>query len=204
MIEAGTRLQVDGSLERWIFLDIGFASVRRSCGLAFEGTGATECRFDEAKTQIITRIEDWANEPAPINLLIEAPLSVCFDARGNPKGRTIERQGKDTRYWYCGLGCAVMVAALYLIRSIEERFPDATIRLFEGFVSFKKKDDTESDHARDVNLLRKVVGAPEVFKEALCDPVDLRENETDILQSALDVMGIRCGVPAVIKAALSN
>ena len=48
--------------------------------------------------------------------MIEAPLSVCFNKKGNPTGRSIEFaeiKGETSRYWH--QACGIMVAATYLI-----------------------------------------------------------------------------------------
>lgn len=49
-----------------------------------------------------------------------------------------------------------MVAAMYLIRAISEAAPNNTVRLFEGFISYKDRADG-TDHCGDVELLREVV-----------------------------------------------
>lgn len=66
-----------------------FANSARSCGLLFSDGSPVEMLFGEAVTEICRSIS-LAEEP--VNLLIEAPLSVAFDSRGNPKGRSIEKQ----------------------------------------------------------------------------------------------------------------
>jgi len=132
-----------------------------------------------------------------VNLVIEAPLSVAFDAKGNPKGRSVEKQGNKTRYWYVGPGCTVMVAALYLVKAISELSGSAEIRLFEGFVSFKKRNK-KSDHSRDVELLREVVDNPVKFSNAIIESEELRMTESDTLKSAFLLAGIDIGVPALI------
>jgi myosin-crossreactive antigen len=127
--------------------------------------------------------------------VIEAPLSVCFDSKGNPKGRSIEKKDGKTRYWYCGLGCAVMVAAMHLIRDIHEA--GCAARLFEGFVSFKD-GSVGSNHMDDVRFLREVVREPERFAQNIYSAEQLKLDQSDTLQSAFVVAGIDCGVPAVI------
>jgi hypothetical protein len=136
---------------------------------------------------------------SPLNLVIEAPLSVCFDAKGNPMGRMrLETEGAKTRYWYSGLGCAVMVAAMYLVRDLHKTQHHGVVRLFEGFVSYKDRS-VPSDHKRDVGLLRAVVYEPAKFPGAIVSPLELEQHGCK-LQGAFCVMGLDdCGVPAVIK-----
>jgi hypothetical protein len=131
-------------------------------------------------------------------LVIEAPLSVCFDSRGNPKGRKIEREDKKHRYWYESLGCSVMVAAMYLVYEIHDAKVSCTVRLFEGFVSFKDSS-LVSNHLDDVCSLRDVVRDPQRFSGSILTPDQLKLDPDDVLASAFSVAGIDCGVPAVIK-----
>ena len=108
-------LKIDRDSGTWIFLDIGFSNKKRTCGFLVKGGKPKLLLFNEAKGDIKSEI---LKSKLPVNLVIEAPLSVCFDKNGNPKGRKIEHQDGKVRYWYSGLGCAVMVAAIYLIHEI--------------------------------------------------------------------------------------
>lgn len=194
MIRAGTIDELTTKTGHWLILDIGFANKSKSCGLMINENAPLELQFTDAVSEIITFINQ---HESPINLIVEAPLSVSFDSKGNPKGRKIERQGSKTRYWYVGLGSVVMVAAMYLLKAIVKGSADKEIRLFEGFVSFKDKN-VKSNHSLDVALLREVVDAPEKFKYNIIDPADLRMDETDSLQSAFSVAGLDTGIPPVI------
>jgi hypothetical protein len=130
--------------------------------------------------------------------VIEAPLSVCFDSKGNPKGRSIEKEQNRTRYWYVGAGCVVMVAALYLIRDIQVTSGDTLVRLFEGFVSYKNSSP-RSNHKADVCALREIVRSPNKFRNSLYSSEQLKMDGSDQLYSALRITGFDCGIPAVIK-----
>jgi hypothetical protein len=176
MIEAGAPTQVHWGDGNWVILDIGFSARSATCGLAIGEEEPRLVRFNEAKDQIRSLVE----KKSPLNLIVEAPLSVCFSTVGNPKGRSIERDGCRTRYWYCGLGCAVMVASMYLIRDIWKA--SQTIRLFEGFVSYKD-GSVPSDHRRDVALLRCVVRDPTGWGR-IVGPEQLKEDPSDELLSA--------------------
>lgn len=136
------------------------------------------------------------------SLVIEAPLSVCFNKNGNPTGRRIEKEaieGKTkTRYWHAGLGCSVMVAAMYLIHAISEAAPNSHVRLFEGFVSYKDRADG-TDHCGDVELLRQVVRDPTRFADCIVSGDDLQADPSDDIVSAFKVCGSDCGVPPVIR-----
>ena len=149
MIRAGVKSEISLSTGEWLILDIGFANKSNSCGLLINRKSPVELQFNEARERICRFI---SNSTKPVNLVMEAPLSVAFDSKGNPKGRAVEKQGSKTRYWYSGPGCSVMVAALYLVKTITEIPTNTEVRLFEGFVSFKESGK-KSIHSRDVELL---------------------------------------------------
>jgi len=131
-----------------------------------------------------------------VNLVIEAPLSVSFDIKGNPKGRKPERVNGKTRYWYVGLGCAVMVAATYLIKEISILEMKTEVRLFEGFVSFKSKD-IASNHSNDVIALRASIKSPS--QETVIKPDEMKIDASDVISSAFKISGMDYGVPPIIQ-----
>jgi hypothetical protein len=194
MIRAGTKSEISPTSGKWLILDIGFASKSASCGLLVNREPPVELRFNEAVEAICSFI---AESIEPVNLLIEAPLSVAFNNKGNPTGRAVEKQEGKTRYWYVGLGCTVMIAALYLVRAITETPSNVEIRLFEGFVSFKPTGK-KSNHTRDVMLLREVIEDPEAYSDAIIGPEALKMTESDTLKSAFLVAGVDAGIPPVI------
>ena len=138
MIKAGKKAQIKWHDGNWGFLDCGFSTNARSCGLIIGDEKPKRVRFGEAKDRIIAQV---THSKSPMGLVIEAPLSVCFNKAGNPSGRSLERESANgkrmTRYWHNGLGCAVMVAAMYLVREIWHAAPKIPVRLFEGFVSYR-------------------------------------------------------------------
>ena len=138
------------------------------------------------------------SKPDPLNIVIEAPLSVAFTAQGNPCDRLFEKQGPNTRYWYVGPGCAVLVATMHLLRALESAHPTREIRLFEGFVSFKDKA-RKSDHASDVDALRDIVWYPDKHREKILPP-DQLARPTGTISSAFEVMGLDYGIPPVLVA----
>jgi hypothetical protein len=159
-------------------LDVGFSADKSSSGLLIGDGESDRVQFGEASRRIIDHLK---RATSPTNLVIEAPLSVCFNKNGNPTGRLIEKEAVEgkmkTRYWHAGLGCSVMVAAMYLIRNISEACQTSHVRLFEGFVSYKYRN-VKTDHSADVKLWREVVKDPKAFSaciicaEGLCKAVD--------------------------------
>lgn len=179
----------------WVFVDIGFAKeANKTCGFARGGSKPKEVNFANMVRLVC---EASGNGDGLLNLLIEAPLSVAFDYRGNPTGRRFEKRGSDTRYWYNGLGCSVLTAATYLLFQIKESRPTRQIRLVEGFASFKTQSTENSTHADDVFKLRNVAWKLGDTPGCVIAAEDLM-TEGDHLCSAFKVSGMDFGVPPVV------
>lgn len=207
MIRAGTLNEAKPDSGLWVIVDIGFArATTKSCGIWVEGEEKAAAINFAAMVERVASLTQ--SEGEPLNLVIEAPLSVAFDLQGNPLGREIERlESGETRFWYFGLGTAVMVAAGYLVQAIA-KMPAREVRLFEGFVSFKPKKPplkpkepspkpkALSPHARDVEALRKVVfGAPDASGWIEIPKIDATQGR---LISAFEVFGMDLGIPPVV------
>jgi hypothetical protein len=198
MIEPGTADQIKWDDNAWIIWDVGFGEDVKSSGLLMPCTEPGRFRFDSAKRLIVEHIK---NSRTPTNLVIEAPLSVCFNKHGNPTPRKcverVEVDGKiQFRRWYQAGG--IMIAAMHVICAIAESAPKAKVRLFEGFISYKIKGRS-SDHRGDVVLLRDVIQEPERFAACIHSMESLRGDPTNRIESAFKVCGLDCGVPVVIK-----
>lgn len=192
-IRAGRIGEATRSSGDWLFVDVGFASRSRSCGLLSGEGEPIELTFSQAKAHLV---DQAALAGPPLNIVLEAPLSVAFAPTGNPAGRSIELRDGKSRYWYVGLGCSVLVAATYLIRAISDASRAREVRLFEGLVSFKPRG-LVSNHRNDVSLLRDVVwGTPGVGR--VVAPSELAASPDHMLRSAFAVSGMDYGVPPVI------
>lgn len=194
MIRAGLPSESNRDSGEWVFIDLGFAQAAKSCGLLVGDGKPKEISFSQLKVEILDIV---AAEGKPLNLLIEAPLSVAFNTKGNPTGRSIERRGSQTRYWYVGLGCSVLVATTYLLRSILDARFSREIRLFEGLASFKTKS-SRSSHSDDVLNLRKIIWEDASKSGRIVPPEQLTASPEDKLQSAFLVAGMDFGVPPVV------
>jgi hypothetical protein len=195
-IRAGLVEEIHWDSGNWIFLDIGFSEKLKTCGLCIGEDAPVNLRFGDMKAKVAASVQTSSR---PSNLVIEAPLSVAFTKSGNPTGRAIEvQEGKNPRYWYLQGGAAVMVAAQYLIHHLMNEAVGSEIRLFEGFVSFKPKHE-KTDHSKDVELLREVVKNPAVFSTAIITPQQLTRDPSHNLQGAFSIMGVKVGVPPIIK-----
>ena len=199
MIRAGTPEEINPTTGEWLFVDVGFSSRGRSCGILGSDNLATAVTFSEAAAQIKAAGSVLGE---PLNLLIEALLSVAFNSSGNPVGRSFERLGSQHRYWYEGLGCVVMTSALYLLRGLNDSQPQREVRLFEGFVTFKPRD-IPSSHRADVEALRAVVFDGTQVGSRVIAPSEFPITATDLVVSAFAVAGLDFGVPPVV-AAMAN
>jgi len=193
-IRAGSMQELNKDSGQWVFVDLGFSQNARSCGLLLHDDNPSDLSFSELQRELISIV---TARQAPLNLLLEAPLSIAFNSTGNPTGRSIERRGKKTRYWYVGLGCSVLISATYLLRAIINAEPTREIRLFEGLASFKPKGTTSS-HSSDVIALGKVGWERESRAGAIVPPGELKMSPTDRLLSAFLVSGMDFGIPPVV------
>lgn len=190
MIRSGEIADISWSTGKWMFIDIGFSSKSSSCGVLFHDSKPERRTFGEA----VEDVKVATRTSSILNLVIEAPLSVAFDKSGNPIGRSIEKHNHQTRYWYVGAGCVVMISTLYLIKQVISENPAGEVKLFEGFVSYKT---VKSDHLRDVKLLHDVIKDPRSYKDCIFD----LSNEPGIV-SAFKVMGFDFGIPPIIMRRL--
>lgn len=179
----------------WLILDIGFSNSQKSCGILLGDEEAKQLTFNEAVDEVI-RI---ANSLPLLNLVVEAPLSVTFDKSGNPKGRSMEKEGGKNRLWYVGPGCAVLVAGMYLMRKLYDSHPSGDIKLFEGFASYKSKE-AKSSHSKDVELLREAIKAAQTKSHHIIEPEEIKTDPDDNIKSAFEVMNlVDIGIPPIIK-----
>lgn len=192
-IRAGTIEECHPSAGDWAFVDPGFSAKAKSCGLLVQSGQPELLTFGELSARLAALV---ATGDVPLNLVIEAPLSVAFGPAGNPVGRSIERRDRSSRYWYVGLGCSVLVSATYLVRAISEAGLAREVRLFEGFVSFKQQG-VRSNHCADVVSLRRVVEGDTTIGR-IVSPVSLATSPDHRVVSAFAVGGMNYGVPPVV------
>ena len=75
--------------EDWIFVDIGFSSTDRSCGVLKNEEEYQPKTFG----QMVDYLKEEISKSSPhLNLVIDAPLSVAFKENGNPVGRRGEKR----------------------------------------------------------------------------------------------------------------
>jgi hypothetical protein len=175
----------------WIFLDIGFAGTKsKTSGIILPDQQDGENVSWATACEEICRCVSSRNHP--VNLMIEAPLSIAFDRDGNPTGRIFEKKGNKTRYWYLQGGASVLMAAALLIHQIAIT-NGAPVRLFESFISFKTG---KTDHKSDAMLMRRWV--QDLSGADTYEGNNLVRNDGSKIVSATSRFGIDFGIPPVI------
>jgi hypothetical protein len=195
-MRAGLVTEITKTSGDWVFVDVGFSRDKKTGGLLVNDGTAVALTFSDLKH---TLVELSSQMGRPMNLVLEAPLSSAFTGSGNPAGRSMERSGKEHRYWYAGLGCQVTVAAAYLLRGVLENNDRREVRLFEAFVSFKSRESTSS-HTQDVTNMRAVAWKEENHNGHVISPDKLLGPDARTIESAFKVFGFNCGIPPVILA----
>ncbi len=200
-IRAGTVCEIYGRSGEWMFIDLGLGEKSKSNGV-LQAVGQSKCvtfrktvMFGEA-VNLVKRAA-LRTTPFPLNLVLEAPLSVTFDGNGNPTGRVCDTKDGVDRPWHNQAALRMIVAAGYMMQKIAEhrRSMKRDIVLYEGFVSFKR---SRSAHIKDAEVLKDAVWKPnprELFapEKLLLDPAAHK------IRSSFKIMGIDLGIPPVIR-----
>ena len=89
-IRAGRPWEICMESGDWIIVDMGFSSKKPSCGVAVGGEPPNTLPFGK----LVNLVRDEAGrkeaKKRPLNLLLEAPLSMAFDPHDNPMPRSFE------------------------------------------------------------------------------------------------------------------
>ena len=129
-------------------VDLGFSGTSRSCGFAsFDGKGPlspVKRTFRECVDDVATHVHRHGDSV----LVIEAPLSACFNDRGNPCARGPFEEAPKPRWWSLRAGATMALAAQYFLRFVQQRLGDGTLHLVEGFVVGQDSgaDETVASH----------------------------------------------------------
>lgn len=160
-IVAGFPEDIKRDSGEWMIVDIGFSSNEPTCGVWQEDGQVKVITFGKLVDLAKRRVKE--KNSVTLNLLIEAPLSVAFRENGNPVRRYCDKEGKKNRDWYVNAGATTLIAASYFLQALHESEKGREIKLFEGFVSFKKsnspptKKERKVSHEKDVLKLKKAV-----------------------------------------------
>jgi hypothetical protein len=190
----------------WLFVDIGFSKSDRTCGVLRPDGTSDVVTFGCLKK--LVKGEARCHVSKPLNLVLEAPLSVAFDENGHPARRACDtlrdehgrpqrdRRGRPQhRDWYVNAGASTLVATTHLLRGVFDGGVNREIRLFEGFLS-GKTGRTRNDHIDDVKRLRDVAWYRKGGR--IHYPNRLTECSSHRLESAFKVAGMDFGIPPVI------
>jgi hypothetical protein len=191
MIRSGTINEIDHRQGVWAYLNIGFSG-KETCGLVIGDGTPQELSYADATKTIVALAGIGLSS---VSLVIQAPLSVGFDAYGNPSGRACELHDGQEGYWYVGAGAIVTIAAMYMMSRFDLAFKGKELVLYEGFISLKQRGGT---HGGDAALLRETVVNRERHGARFIDPSTLKRAPTDTVRGAFEVMGIDSGIPPVI------
>ena len=204
-IRAGTVNDIYKREGEWLFVDLGFAEKTSSCGVLKDKYAEhPEKDAEQSKPQKVTfgelvnlvKGEAQQNVLSPLNLVLEAPLSVTFNQFGNPTPRACDIKDGNSRSWHRQPAPGLIMAAGYLLRALADHDIERGVRLYEGFVSFKPQG-SKSSHTADVEALRNAV-----WNQTRCqifDPTEFKQREDDNLESAFGFMGMDFGIPPVIR-----
>ena len=205
-IIAGCTTDINKDSGQWLIVDIGFSSREPTCGV-WKGTG-NPCVVTFGDLARLATREVQEAGPSPLNLLIEAPLSVAFQQNGNPARRSCDSQDGKQRDWYVNAGATTLIAAGYLLRALHGCQRQRDVRLFEGFVSFKpsgssprSKAERIAAHKKDVLKLKNAVWTGVNAK--IIDPRDLRQDPDHRIESAFPFLDKNL-IPPVIRTNLDG
>ena len=209
-IRAGAVEELRQDSVEWLFVDVGFSSTDKSCGVLKNKEKPQTMKFGNLVGSVIQEAQSPAS--SPLNLLLEAPLSVAFDKHGNPTRRSTdseESEGREEyRDWWYNAGSSTLLATGHLLRRVYESGLQREVRLFEGFASFKstrpKWDRIESFSKTDwphiEDLLRLRCAALDVSRKFVTDQDNLKTPTVASLISAFKFADMDFGIPPVVKA----
>lgn len=195
-IRAGMVDEVKRDSGDWLFVDVGFSSKKKTCGVLKN----EECTMKKAFGRLVKLLIKEVQIPGqPLNLLLEAPLSVAFNKDGNPAHRATDIEAdKRARGWWYQTGPLTILATGHLLRRVQDCGVRREVRLFEGFVSFKSAGSI-SDHEADVSRLRCAAWDPMQKFVTGPDKLKVPGSESDTLESAFKFSGMDFGLPPVVK-----
>ena len=211
---AGTIDDLDPESGDWLFVDIGFSSTDKSCGVLKNEEEPKTMKFGCLVNFVVKEVQAPGQT---LNLVLEAPLSVAFDRHGNPTRRSTDVEEdnssrKEYRDWWYNAGSSTLLAAGHLLRQVKDCEVKREVRLFEGFASFKSArpkwyrierfSETDWTHVED--LLRLRCAAFDTSRDFITYGDNLKTPTVTSLISAFKFADMDFGVPPVVKACLCH
>lgn len=131
-----------------VVVDIGYSRARASCGLCHEAESGNH-RFGVAVQRTAAALHELAVAGTRPVLVLEAPLSQCHTATGNPEPRGEFEVGRE---WYYGAGASTALGAQRFLREIAAMLEPQYLPLgvAEAFLSNKPG---RTRHEQDARLI---------------------------------------------------
>lgn len=136
-------------------VDLGFSGTSRSCGVASVDDAGTRNLVRRTFSECVAEAATHVHRYGECVLVVEAPLSACFDGRGNPCARGSFEASPKPRWWSLRAGATMALAAQHFLRFLEQRMDGGTLHLIEGFVV---GPDSGADETVASHLLAAFVG----------------------------------------------
>jgi hypothetical protein len=136
-------------------VDLGFSGTSRSCGVASLDDKGALSPVRRTFSECVTEVAAHVHRHGECVLVIEAPLSACFNARGNPCARGSFEASPKPRWWSLGAGATMALAAQHFLRFVQQRMVGGTLHLVEGYVV---GPDSGADESVAAHLLAAFVG----------------------------------------------
>ena len=156
-IIAGQFDQINEHSGDWLIVDIGISPTTRSCGVWHGPDTLDAINFGKLVALAIEKVERRGQPP--LNLLIEAPLSIALRTDNGAALRLCDTWEGKKRFWHYQAGATTLLAAQMFLRALYEcQTRQRKVRLFEGHVSFKVGGSTGAQgHKDDAWALREAV-----------------------------------------------
>ena len=197
-IRAGTQDEINALEGDWLLIDLGFHATDATSGvLKILNPGAAEVlagNFTFGDTVNLTTATIGQRIWTPLNLVLEAPLSMTLGNAGNPITRACDIGNGPARSWIAGAGPVVTVSAISLLTKLRDAGIEREVRLFEGFVSGRP----DLDHVGVCRLLWDAVSQLANHQIFVGDAI--KKNANDELLTILWILGMGPNaVPPVIR-----
>ena len=186
-IRAGKVCNINMESGDWFIVDIGWVNY----GIAINQDPADQVGRRELVRQLVGRATEGTSRP--LNLLLEAPLSMAFDPDGNPMIRGFETpEGIGPRRWYFNAGASTMHSAATILDELSRCRLRRRIRLFEGFAPLQGADDAEV-----ADMLRQLILNP--YPGAIIPPNQIIAPEAGTLRPIIGISEREPRIPPVIS-----
>ena len=154
-IIAGRVDQINEHSRHWLIVDMGMSPTARSCGVWHDPCTLDAVNFGKLVALAIEKV--GSRSQPPLNLLIEAPLSVALRQDHGPAHRVCNTWEGENRFWHYNAGATALLAAQMFLRTLYKCLTRRrAVRFFEGHVSYKcGENKCPQGHKDDAWALKK-------------------------------------------------